>query len=352
MKVLFAGGGTGGHLLPGILIARRLAAQGDQVRFLVSGRAVEEPFFAGQSLDRVTLTLERRGGGAPGRTALALRLPAAVYRSAREIGRFGPDVVVGIGGYVSFPAGLAAHLCRVPLDLLEVNSVPGRATSALRPFARRVYCGFEETRRRVGRKGVLCGSPLREDLGRLPQAEARESLGLDRLASVLLVVGGSQGAASLNRAVLGSLERLRDLGVQLVHLTGPRDFEVAEARVREVGVRALVSPFLREMPLAYAAADLALCRGGAATVAELAAAGLPAVVVPYPLHRDRHQWWNGRQLREGALLLEEKEFLEWGMEKAVLPLLRDRERLRRMAARAREASRPCATETIVSWLRS
>lgn len=338
MRVLFAGGGTGGHLFPGILLARELSRRGGEARFLVSGRAVEDSFFEKDPFPRATLALEPKGGGAPGKLSLAARLPMAMLRASREIRRYQPDLVVGIGGFVSLPAGLAAW-GRCPIDLLEINSVPGKATRALRPFARRIYCGFEGTLRRVGKKGVLTGSPVRPEIGTIAKSEAREKLGLSQDRPVLLVMGGSQGAKSLNELVLRALPQLATRGIQLVHLTGAGEHGRIDPGFRQSGVRGACLPFLKEMPLALAAADLAVSRGGAATVHELAAAGLPSIIVPYPLHKDWHQGWNGKELGDGALVIEQKEMMSLGIEQAALPLLESPARLAAMGAALRRSSK-------------
>ncbi len=350
MRILFAGGGTGGHLMPGILLARKLQAEGDTVRFVVSGRSVERHFFQSDPFDRVHLDLEKEGGGTPGRMSQILRLPRGVWKANKEIDRFRPDLVLGIGGWISVPVGIAARLRTVPLDLLEINSIPGKATVALKPLTRRIYSSFQETLRRVGKKGVLTGPIVRPEIGKISRAQAREKFGFSPNATVLLVMGGSQGAGAINQLLLDSLEQLKTAKIEILHLCGEKDFELCQIAIQKSGIHAQVLPFCQEMEEAYACADLAISRGGAATVAELAAAKLPSLIIPYPLHADQHQWWNARELGEGALVIEEAKLRNQGLASVLFPIFQDSSRLLEMSQRLERIVQPEGIEKIVSLL--
>ncbi len=227
--------------------------------------------------------------------------------------RFRPDVAVGTGGYVSGPVLWMASVLGVPLVLHESNSTPGIATRLLARRARLVFTAFEATTAKLPRKDAvrLVGTPVRRSAGRVSQARAREKFGLAHDRRTLLVVGGSLGAASINNAVLSFVDQLTNQGIQLLWQTGRyQDASIQAA----LGARSVgwVGPFIDEMDYAYAAADLAVCRAGAATVAELAASGTPAVLVPYPRATDDHQTLNARALEEAgaAVMIRDHELPE------------------------------------------
>ncbi len=329
LRVLFVGGGTGGHLTPALALAEELAARGHAVRFLTSGRAVERRYLDG-AVDALPLHCEGRG---PLGWWRWLRSFAAVRREARA---FRADVVVALGGRASAGALAVA----APRVLLEGNAVAGRSVRLLRPFARLVLVQFPETAGLTGRRGVVVVGPLlRAAAAPVPRAEARRRLELPATGPVLLALGGSQGAAAVHRAVARLLPEVAVRGGHVRLLCGP-------GRAAEVAALAAAWPerlSVREhedaMGAAYAAADLALARGGASTLGELWAHGVPAVVLPYPHHRDRQQEHNARALAPGVEWLDETVF-DAAAARRVAALLHDPDELdrRRRALRDRLAA--------------
>ncbi len=328
---LLAGGGTGGHLVPGLVLAEEMFRRGRVRPVLLTGmRPVEDQVLAGTPWERSTLDLE----GGPLR--LLLRLPPAMGKTAGTFRRSRVRGVLVLGGRIGLPAAFLARALGIPLFLLEINALPGKTTRFLAPLARKVYLGYSSTCSffRPGRRKVT-GIPVRPAFLDLPsREEARRDLGLlPGEGPVLLVMGGSMGAQALNRALPALLSSPGVLpgDVQVVHVSGPSMKEEVEAAWREGGVRAKVLPFLRAMEFAYAAADLAVCRGGAMTMGEVCAARLPAVVVPYPWHRDMHQEANAAPLARagGAVLLGQDRLREEGAER-IASLLLDPSRLRAM----------------------
>ncbi len=349
MRVLFAGGGTGGHLVPGMALAHEVRARGGDTLFVTAGRPIESALLREERF--VSLPLET-GSGALGPAAVALRLPGAVRDARRLLRSFRPDVVVGLGGLASFPVSLASRWERIPVVLLEINAVPGRATRWLAPLARRVLVAGDDAARVLGARALVTGTPLRAGFERLPdRREARAALGFEAERPLLLVLGGSQGASSLNRAVAGCLERFEADSIQLLWLTGPgKDGEARRACASRSRLRARVLPYLEEAAAAFAAADLAVCRSGAGTVSELAAAGLPAIAVPYPHHRDHQQLRNAARLGEGALVVEDADLTPARLASEVGELLADPARRARMAESCRRSARPRAASEALEAL--
>jgi UDP-N-acetylglucosamine--N-acetylmuramyl-(pentapeptide) pyrophosphoryl-undecaprenol N-acetylglucosamine transferase len=275
------------------------------------------------------------------------------------LARFAPDGVVSVGGYAAVPALVAARLRGTPLALVEPNAIPGRTHRAAAPFARRIYLGFDAARPAFARAAAagrvrISGVPLRRALVEACSAPADEHGGPLRL----LVFGGSQGARQINDALLEALPRLDRARLTIAHQTGEADRERVAAAYAAAGFEAEVFAFDPDMPARYRWADLALCRAGAITVAELALAGLPALLVPYPYAADDHQTANARALADvGAARLLDSGTLDGKvLADALAPLVDDRETLRTMGHRAHERARPEAAREIAAdcrtWVRS
>ena len=299
MRVVFAGGGTGGHLYAGIALAQHLDGLGDGSKslFLCTERPFDARELAAYGMDFEPL-------GAP-RLRPILSLPGAmvgaVATARRRVRGFSPDLVVGLGGYGSFPTLAAAAIEGTPYVLLEQNAKPGRANLLAARGARRIYAQWEEARRSFpghGARVVHAGSPLRSGLERVPRAEARQRLGLDPDGPVVGIIGGSQGAESMNRLVVRELAAAP--GARILHLAG-RSADAVRDAYRAAGRDARVEEFRRDMGTVYSACDLVISRAGALAIAELEALGCASVLVPYPHAAGDHQAANARALeRVGA----------------------------------------------------
>ncbi|MCY2960726.1 MAG: UDP-N-acetylglucosamine--N-acetylmuramyl-(pentapeptide) pyrophosphoryl-undecaprenol N-acetylglucosamine transferase [Planctomycetota bacterium] len=321
LRVAFVGGGTGGHVVPGLHLLAAARATGRSPADLVwftSGRPVEERVFGGAaalladlSHERVVLPLERAGGGAPSRAQLVLRAPAAVVAARRALVAHKSHVLLGLGGFTSLPAVVAARGLGIPVALLEVNAVPGAATRWLGRISSRTLHGFASSASRSPRN-VHTGPPLPPEMTRgAPDATrvraARASLGFDPDRPVLLVLGGSQGASALNGFVRANLSRLHAGGVQVLHQTGPG--KLAEAAVPVEAYRAV--EYLDPVRTALEAATVVLCRAGASTLCEVAALRIPAFVAPYPRAADDHQTRNALELGTGVRVVNDMELGAW-----------------------------------------
>jgi len=328
--ILLAAGGTGGHLFPAEALGVELIRRGFRVRLATDARAL-------------------RGRGALGWLLAPLRVLRAVWQAAAALRRVRPQVVIGLGGFASGPGGLAAWLARRPLVVHEQNAVPGLTNRVLARIATKVFEAFPGSfDRRFGGRVECVGNPVRAAIAALPAPRARFQ---DRAGRVrLLVVGGSQGAQALNAVVPQALARLAsDHPFETRHQCGAKHEAATTAAYAAAGVSAAVTPFIDDMAAAYGWADLVVCRSGAMTVSELAAVGLPAVLVPFPAAVDDHQTANARWLVDAgaAELLPQAELTPERLA-TTLAALDERRRLMEMSERGRAIARHDAVPRMVA----
>lgn len=356
MRVVVAGGGTAGHVSPAIALARALA--GDEVAFVGTRDGVEATMVpaAGFELDEISI-----GGFDRARPlslpAVGLRAVGAVRASRRILSLRRPDVVVGMGGYVSLPVALAAATKRIPIVLHEQNIVFGLAHRVTKPLARRVAVSFEETLVDAGRKGVLTGNPVQPELVAADLVGERKralaGFDLDDTRSTVLVFGGSLGARTITDAALDLGRMWADRSdVQILHILGRRGGDIVVPQTAGLIYRAV--PYVERMVEAYAVADIAVCRGGASTIAELTVVGVPSVVVPYPHHRDRQQERHARVLeRAGAAVVVPDAQASAERLAAVLdPLLADAATRDEMRRASSSLGRPDAAAALAGIVRT
>lgn len=343
--MIVAGGGTGGHLFPGIAVAETMAKRRPcRLLFVGASRGIEARVVPQRGYALRTLPVRAlRGQGARGLVSSALRLPASVASAWRLLGEIRPDLLVGVGGYASGPAVIAAWARRVPTVLLEQNAHPGLTNRLLARLADRVCVAFPESAAYFpANRTIETGNPVRA-----PSASPRG----ERSGFSVLIFGGSAGARRLNEVGVEAMARLARSAERLhvLHQTGAADLESVRGRYRQHSIDADVRPFIDDMAAAYAAADLVVCRAGATTIAELTALGKVAVLVPYPFAADDHQRKNAESLvaRGAALLILDHELTPAGLARAIEPLRADPRRLATMAAAARALGRPDAAERVV-----
>ena len=298
MKLLFAGGGTGGHLYSGVAVAREAQrlAPGTEIVFVGTERGIETKVLPREGYRLVTLPIAGiKGKGLFGAIAGLLRVPVGLAKSFALLKREKPGAVIGIGGYASGPTVMAAWAAGYPTAIIEQNVIPGLTNRTLGRVVRRVYAPLEDAVARFPRPGVVkvTGNPIR-------RAVVDEALAAKAVAKApglnLLVFGGSQGARRINQAMVEALPSLKRLGVSIVHQTGEADFETVKKGYADAGVTADVRPFLHDMGAQYAKADLVICRAGASTISELLGCGKPAILVPYPHAIYDHQAKNAEAL--------------------------------------------------------
>ncbi len=363
-RVLIAAGGTGGHVFPGLALARALKELEPSavVRFAGTSRGIESQVVpaAGFPLDLLPiLPLSRRLAL---ETALSpLAAVAGTAAALRLLRRLRIEAVAGMGGYVTLPVAVAARLAGVPVVLHEQNAIPGVANRLAARFARKVALGVQAAAQAfpAGRT-ITVGNPVRPELARLDRNRLRElgrkELGLDPDRATLLVFGGSQGARHVNQALIAATPHWpRPERIQILHACGRRD----EAEVREAwraaapearGLQVRIEPFIDRMDLAYAACDLALTRAGALTMAELTAAGVPAIMVPLPHATADHQTGNARAVAAagGALVVRDADLTGERLAAAAAPLLEDPERLARMSTAMASLAFPAAAQELAA----
>ncbi len=346
MRVIVAGGGTGGHVIPAIAIAQELKSRyGADVLLIGTARGMETRLVpaAGFPLELITV-------GALNRVSLATRaktlldLPRAITQSAQMIRKFRPDVIVGVGGYASGPTMIAGAMLRVPLLAFEPNVIPGIANRLVSRFVQGAAVHFPATQKYF-RNAIVTGVPVRKEFFAIP-ARAKSD------HPTLLVFGGSQGAHAINVAVMLALPELamQVPGLHLIHQTGQNDYEDAKAAAASAGISAEVLPFIDDMPAAFARADLLICRSGASTVAEVAAAGKPAIFVPLPTAADDHQRHNAETLANAgaAILLPQPNLTPDRLAHDIADLFRDRDQLSHMGDKARQFAHPDAATQIAA----
>jgi UDP-N-acetylglucosamine--N-acetylmuramyl-(pentapeptide) pyrophosphoryl-undecaprenol N-acetylglucosamine transferase len=361
MKALIACGGTGGHLFPGLAVAEALIARQHQVRLLISEKAIDQT-----ALAALTNCSDRSRFGVQSVSAVGLgtssqwirfcyRLAQATRDCAAVCQEFKPDAVLGMGGFTSAPAVLAARWRHAPTLIHESNAVPGKSNRWVGRLVDHVAVGLAECGRFFRRKPVtVTGTPVRAALRRGKIADVHERLGLDRGRLTILVMGGSQGAHAMNEAMACALPWLdgRTDNTQFVHLSGERDEQSAREAYEKNGFSAKVMSFCNQMELAYSAADLAIARSGAATLTEIAAFGLPAILVPFPHAAGNHQWHNARVFeRAGAArLIEQSQLSGERLAEVVTALLGSNAERQRMAAAAQSLCVADAAERIATLL--
>jgi UDP-N-acetylglucosamine--N-acetylmuramyl-(pentapeptide) pyrophosphoryl-undecaprenol N-acetylglucosamine transferase len=351
MTLVIAGGGTGGHLYPGIAVARELLRRMPDARVSFAGtvRGLEARIVPAEGFELDLI----RSAGLKGRSLLARArgaalVPLGVLDAWRVISRRRPHVVMGVGGYSSGPVVLAAAIRRVPTLVLEQNAVPGLTNRLLAPWVRAAAVTYEQTLSFFGRRGFVAGNPVRPEFFQTSNFEVRTS------KFRVLILGGSQGAHAINVAMVAAAPELvrRCADVALVHQTGERDLSTVREGYRRAGVPARAESFLNPVAPEMAEADVVICRAGATTLAELAAIGRPAVLVPFPAATDDHQRRNAEVLqRAGAAeLIDERELTADRLATTTAGLLSDAPRRVRMAEAMRRFARPDAAARIVDRL--
>lgn len=365
-RVILAGGGTGGHLFPGIAVHEELKRREPELETLFVGtvRGIETRVIPqlGERLECIDV------GPIKGRTKAELvknllALPHAGLSAAKLLRRFKPGLVIGVGGYAAGPMVAAAAALGIPTALLEQNAQVGLTNRLLARVVQRAYLSFEETEHNFP-KGVarIVGNPVRRSFVAAGNMARMDPSGFEMRARRVLVIGGSQGARVLNEMVPEALARSLSQAthalpsIEIVHQTGTTMCEAVRARYAELGINATVTPFIEDMARAYASAALVIGRAGATSLAELCAVGRPSILVPFPHAADDHQWHNAQALerRGAAVALREAELSTEILASTVTRLLTQPEERRRMAEAARGLGRPDAAAAIVddlcAWL--
>ncbi len=349
MNMLIAGGGTGGHLFPGIAIAESfLAGDADnKVLFVGTGRPFEKAVLSEKGFRHESISAEGlKGRGLKNQFKSMLKLPWGIFESVQIIRRFRPDMVLGVGGYSAGPVALAAWFLGIKIVLHEQNILPGITNRILSRFAGLVCVSLQDTKISLSPEKLrVTGNPVRKEI-----LEAQSGQRISD-AFTILILGGSQGATAINTAVAEALPHLGDKNrFFFVHQTGAED----EARIREAyekyGIPCMIQAFFKDMGRVYGQADMIICRAGATTLAEVTAIGKAVIFIPYPFAADNHQVLNAQTLtsRDAAEMILQKDLSGKGLAERIEACASEPEALDKMASRAKQLGRPDAAETIVT----
>ncbi len=356
MRMIITGGGTGGHLFPAVAVAQGIQGSTDEseILFIGTNRHLDNTTltrlgFSLQSLDFSGV----KGLGVSGLLRAGMRLLPAILKAVRILQSFRPDIVFGVGGYVTVPVVLAARILRIPVCIHEQNSVPGLANRLSGKFADKVCISVECQPPFPLGKTILTGNPVREDIiqGSGYRLQGTGGRGRDDDTVTLLVLGGSQGAHCLNELMVGVAPLLAcRKGLTIIHQSGKKDEEMVGNGYEKHGIRAEVSAFFNDMAQIYSRADLVISRAGATTLAELAVMGLPAVLIPYPFAADDHQTKNGQVFVRGggARMFAEHTLDAKKLAAEIDTILGLPEQVAEMGEKMRKMGNPDATGKIVA----
>ena len=350
MHIVIAGGGTGGHLFPGIAIAEEFLRRDDkaEVIFIGTKKGIESRLLGPLGYELREIDIE----GVKGRGFKALvrgvyQIPLSMWQARRILKKFGPHIVIGVGGYVSGPAVLTAHFMNIPTVIAEQNAVPGITNRILGKFTNKIFVTYTQTQKYFPQdKVILSGNPVRAAFA-AGRSKAKEKKDFWQL----LIFGGSQGAEAINKAVINMLPQLQNMKnkVRVVHQTGARQFEKVKKTYKQFGIQVKVLPFIVDMAGAYAAADLIICRAGATSLAEITAAGKAAILIPYPWAANDHQTKNAQAIAKAgaAVVIKENELTSSRLFGVVEKLLNNEKKLEDMKEKSAQLGNINAAVNIV-----
>ncbi len=352
MRLLIAGGGTGGHLFPGVAVAEELRARDPDaaITFVGTKRGIEARVLPdlGWNLELIEVS-GLKTVGAVGAIRGMFRLPKALWQARKVVKAFKPDAVIGVGGYASGPVVLMARLRGIPTAICEQNSIPGLTNKILGRVVRAVFLSFQESARFFKPKKIqLTGNPVRREL--VQKLLAAPPPAGERVH--ILVSGGSLGAVAVNElAAQALIELCKTTPVTITHQTGEKDLAATTKRYADAGVTADCRAFIKDMATTYLAADLVIGRAGATTVAELAIAGKPAIFIPYPFAADNHQEINAREMADAgaALMFRQAELTADKLLAALTPLVADAAKRAAMGAKMKALAKPNAAAAVIDW---
>lgn len=350
-RILIIAGGTGGHIFPALAVARALQKEGVDVQWLASRVGMETDLVAGEFPMSYVLVQGIRGKSLLSKILSPFRLLLATWQAWRIIKRLQPDLVLGMGGFVSGPGGLAARFARKSLVIHEQNAIAGLTNRVLSIFATAVLQGFPDAFPKNTPVKTI-GNPVRPVIMSLapPAERLRDREGPLRI----LVLGGSRGARAINQSMVRVLSQYRDTNaLQIWHQTGKLDFEMVQKAYRNIAIRTTVEAFIANMAEAYGWADLMICRAGALTVSEIAAVGVASILIPFPFAVDDHQYYNASYLSNtgAAKLIRQKELTDERLTQMIEDFVKDRDCLITMAEKARTLVKPDALSAIVRTCR-
>lgn len=349
MEVLIAGGGTGGHIFPALAVGKEFVNRGDKIMFVGTKKGLESELVPKKGWSIEYLSSPKWKGQSGLKRLLAFFLvPVAVVRAWKLLSKYRPECVVGVGGYVSVPVLIAALLKRTPTLIMEQNSIPGLANRFLGKFVKKICVTYPKSKLFFKpEKVLLTGNPVREEI-----AEVGHELPSFQNKFVVLCFGGSQGAKSINEAMLASLRLLRNRSgaIKIIHQVGMNmDVDIVKGIYEKEGFDAEVHRFIDNISECYSRAHLAVCRAGATSVAELTVVARPAILVPYPYAANNHQELNARYIEEngGAVVILDKDLSGEKISELIVDFMNDTRKLIKMNDAMKKLAKPNAAEAIV-----
>ena len=358
LTVLFAGGGTGGHLMPGLSVAENLRNRFPDTRavFVGTSKRMEKEIVTKHRFEFYSLPCLSWKGPAFDAPKWMVRSVGGLVGALKLVQQIQPDIVVGLGGHAALAPSLAGVLSNIPLALLEQNAVPGKVNRWLSWWSREIYvpwAGLDEVFYYPDRVHVT-GNPVRQGMEQPHKRRLATQFGLSPRKRTLLVTGGSQGAQFINRTAVAALDKLsaESSWLQILHAAGEAGYEEVRAAYEKCAIRSAVYPFIDDMATAYALCDLTICRAGGTTLAELTAQGVPAVLIPLPSAANNHQRRNADQLaRHGAAIIaDQSDLTPERLARLALSLLTNQQCLSRMRASSLKLGRPAAAGNVAGRL--
>lgn len=342
MRVLFAAGGTGGHIYPAIAVAKEILRRdsSSEIRFVGTAKGLETKLVPQNGFELSTIdSAGLKNMGLAGKLKGLLLLPKSFLEARKLLKEFKPDVVVGAGGYVTGPVLLMASLLKIPTLVMDSNALPGFTNRQLARFVDKAALTFDESLKFFPNKGVVIGNPVRQEFFEIPPKERSEKVNL-------LIFGGSQGARAINNAMVDALKHLPKDKINIVHQTGELDFEKIEKGYGEANWQADVRRYISEIVTEFAKADLVICRAGATTCAELAAAGKASIMVPLPTAADDHQRKNAEALQNAgaAKMILQADLTGDSLAKEIEDLINQPEKITEMERNAKKLAKADAAE--------
>ncbi len=354
MKVVFAGGGTGGHLMAGLSIAQEISSRfpGTRIIFFGTNKKNESGYIRNRDYEFIQIRASK--------LTSFIRLPffafslvIGIIQSLNNIVKIKPDIIIGLGGYGSILPVAAAFLTGIPIVLIEQNVIPGRANLIMARWVDAVLCHWESTTKRFKkvRSISVTGIPIRSGIKEKETVINNSPFGFDSRKKTLLVMGGSQGARAINEIILKSIPRLKILipDLQVIHLTGKHGYEEARDTYNDLGISSVVYEYFDDIGAAYRWSDLVVCRAGANTIAEITEVGIPAILIPYPYATDNHQYWNANELARtgGTIVIKQEDLNAEKMVELISNLLVNEEKLNNMRKLNRSMNKPFAGTGVV-----
>ncbi|MCF6157582.1 MAG: undecaprenyldiphospho-muramoylpentapeptide beta-N-acetylglucosaminyltransferase [wastewater metagenome] len=355
MKVIFAGGGTGGHLMVGLSTAEEIRSRFSdaEIIFFGTGKEFEKRCVEQRGFQFRHISARKWERSYKRIFTFIGVIFVGIIEALFEMRRCKPSIVIGLGGYASAAPLIAAKLLNIPSVLLEQNVIPGKANRFLAKWVHEVYCHWRSSVKWFRRAKIVCvtGTPIRKDIAYGQEKLCFEKFGLNPLKNTIFVTGGSQGAQAINEVMLQCLPKLESLTdtLQFIHCTGDHDYEMVKAAYKQTKLDAFVCRFLDDMGTALRMADIIICRAGATTIAEITAIGIPAIVIPYPYATDNHQYWNAMEVASNGAgyLLQQIDLTPERVTELIGDLLNNREKYERMKRFSKEMGIPQAAVQVV-----